>query len=1195
MPRKKTTSHTTALVLDEKIEEALRDNTLVVFAGAGVSMGPPSNYPSFDGLAQEVADWTSETRKKNEPIERFFGRLADAGSKVHDEVARRLSSCESYPRDLHRDLLRLFTDPQQVRIVTTNFDSHFETAAKEIFPEAALEVFRAPALPLGNDFSGIVYLHGSVLAYPKRMVLTDKDFGRAYLTEAWATRFLLSLFSNHTVLFVGYSHNDPVMDYLSRGLPPGNTKPRFALVREKDDLEKWKFRGIAPLSFKSRGKSDFAGLDQAIATWADWVNMGALDAAQSIKEIVSNPTEPSLEGTQFLLRAIKDSVMLRFFTVHAQDPFWFKWLSEKGLLNTLFQRENLSPEHGRLAVWVADSFAVQHREAVITEIAKHGGKVNGYLCKSIYERLALSRAEPDRETLSRWIPLLIQGDLKAAAISHCELLERALETEALPAAILLVEYLTRPYLVVNPPFELDEYDSTNTKARMKLDYQGDYDHLHDVWEKKLMPRLGEVAIRLWPALIQNLSLAYQLRSAWDDGGFDFLSVHRSAIASHPQDRFPTMVDLLVDGIRDCLEWADAKEPKLAGAWIAALAAMEKALFRRLAIHGVTCAHFFDPDKKLLWLTGKNLIGDFDMEVEVWALLQKAYKDANRHTRSVFITGALDEIDIRFRDDYQDATRVLRAQYDFLVNLSKIDFQCPEVAIRIEKAKTEHPELESRKTAPMGQPIAIQSWEGERSPVTVDTLLKKTPAEWFDFFLSFKGDSFAGPDRDGLLADIREAVKSDFKWGMDLVALLRNHSDPPPDLWRSVIRGWVGTSFSNDQWHDILGILNDPILVKNHADAIADLLEAGIKKEEGGIALSHWELADKLAGFAWDNIIDEDEAGPIDFNRALNRAGGRLALFWLYGLSRYRQQAAGQEGGLLLSFKSRFEIILSAGTPAGTFGRVILASQANFLYRVDQNWTRTNLIPLFDWDRDQQRAYQAWQGWLHWGDLRKPLFDELMPSYRKLFPDFANNTGGLRERFIEHVAFAALHLIEDPLSDKWLIEFLKPSEDRDRTELARRMPLFLDRMKPEAVKTIWNRWLKRYWERRLSGVPVPLCDGEVREMARRIDVFEPVFPEAVDLICQGPVPHMDEFMLFHRLAGEKQKIAEQHPAAMAKFLVHLTSDRQMPGYLCKYLEPLTEKLIDARANRPLLKKLCNQLAAIGCNHAGELYNRIDSTA
>ena len=41
------------------------------------------------------------------------------------------------------------------------------------------------------------------------MVLTDKDFGRAYLTEGWARRFIQDLFLKFTVLFVGYSHNDP--------------------------------------------------------------------------------------------------------------------------------------------------------------------------------------------------------------------------------------------------------------------------------------------------------------------------------------------------------------------------------------------------------------------------------------------------------------------------------------------------------------------------------------------------------------------------------------------------------------------------------------------------------------------------------------------------------------------------------------------------------------------------------------------------------------------------------------------------------------------------------------------------------------------------------------------------------------------------------------------------------------------------
>ena len=79
------------------------------------------------------------------------------------------------------------------------------------------------------------------------MVLTDADFGRAYLTDGWATRFLMSLFQDHVVLFVGYSHNDIVMNYLARGLPP-SAQPRFALTSEAD-FGRWKLLGIEALHY----------------------------------------------------------------------------------------------------------------------------------------------------------------------------------------------------------------------------------------------------------------------------------------------------------------------------------------------------------------------------------------------------------------------------------------------------------------------------------------------------------------------------------------------------------------------------------------------------------------------------------------------------------------------------------------------------------------------------------------------------------------------------------------------------------------------------------------------------------------------------------------------------------------------------------------------------------------------------------
>ena len=59
---------------------------------------------------------------------------------------------------------------------------------------SAFETFYAPALPLGDDFTGLVYLHGAAAKNAEQCVLTDEDFGRAYIIRGWATRFLEAMF-----------------------------------------------------------------------------------------------------------------------------------------------------------------------------------------------------------------------------------------------------------------------------------------------------------------------------------------------------------------------------------------------------------------------------------------------------------------------------------------------------------------------------------------------------------------------------------------------------------------------------------------------------------------------------------------------------------------------------------------------------------------------------------------------------------------------------------------------------------------------------------------------------------------------------------------------------------------------------------------------------------------------------------------
>ena len=114
--------------IPEGLLDAQRDGRLVVFAGAGVSMGPPSNLPDFDALAAQIAAGLLEPAA-SEPFDVFLGRVSSLGVDVRGAHAS-TSSCRAHPLGacMISSSISIHTEGD-VRIVTTNFDQHFTTAA----------------------------------------------------------------------------------------------------------------------------------------------------------------------------------------------------------------------------------------------------------------------------------------------------------------------------------------------------------------------------------------------------------------------------------------------------------------------------------------------------------------------------------------------------------------------------------------------------------------------------------------------------------------------------------------------------------------------------------------------------------------------------------------------------------------------------------------------------------------------------------------------------------------------------------------------------------------------------------------------------------------------------------------------------------------------------------------------------------
>lgn len=150
--------HFAPIDIPDELLDAQEQDKLVVFAGAGVSMGGPSNLPSFKGLAAEIAGshpLAGEIDRFDNRLDRFLGELSRSKVDVQGLCRSRISDSKSKPTELHRSLVDLFSKPEHVRIVTTNFDNHFRVALGGRGWKT--DCYHAPALPLGHQFSGVVY------------------------------------------------------------------------------------------------------------------------------------------------------------------------------------------------------------------------------------------------------------------------------------------------------------------------------------------------------------------------------------------------------------------------------------------------------------------------------------------------------------------------------------------------------------------------------------------------------------------------------------------------------------------------------------------------------------------------------------------------------------------------------------------------------------------------------------------------------------------------------------------------------------------------------------------------------------------------------------------------------------------------------------------------------------------------------
>jgi hypothetical protein len=526
--------------------DAHKAGDLVLFVGAGASMKAPASLPGFQGLVKIIRDEAGLTTVIGDvtgaPLDELMGRMADEPYRigVHERVAHHIGNPDSRPNDCHAAIATL-ASAGRPRIVVTNYDEHLTPSLSPSVPK-----YFAPALPMGDNFEGLVYLHGALSQGADSLIVTDRDFGRAYLTDAWAARFVERMFTRYTVLFIGYSHNDVIMKYLARGL--GRVKDRFILTPDLSD-RLWTQLGLRPIEYKKSPDGSHDALWNALDGWAFDAGMRLLDHQERVKNLVSVQVPPlTPEDNSYLESIVADEGTVKIFTDHARDPAWLWWAADRPQFRRLFdQRPGPTDEAAqRLALWFAEHYVTEeHSGVALAVVFNAGGRLGPDLAYAVSRRLN-NLPKPCPAALRPWLLLAVRDAQNQPSEFFDFLLSSTSWIQDPDTALYLFTHLTEPKLYLLPGL----FEAT----RLEVGVRGNDFWLREAWTNVFRPGLSDAATKLLPVIDQHLRRAHlEFTIAEGPEAATWPSHRRTAIEPHPSDQFPSPLGFLIDAARDCIE------------------------------------------------------------------------------------------------------------------------------------------------------------------------------------------------------------------------------------------------------------------------------------------------------------------------------------------------------------------------------------------------------------------------------------------------------------------------------------------------------------------------------------------------------------------------------------------------------------------------------------------------------------------
>lgn len=1098
--------------LPDEILDAHERGELVFFVGAGASLGAPSNLPLFDSLAKKLARLASHPFSKRGGLDFFIGQLESLpqGFNAHHHAHTLISNPKSRFNPLHGAIVDLAGIGGAFRVVTTNYDDHLASAADSgsiTVPDA----WYAPALPLGRDFAGLVHLHGSVRRPKEEMILTDRDFGQAYITDAWAARFLLPMFDQFTVVFIGYSHDDVIMRYLALGLPSSGkavASKRFAFTSDPSN-SKWGYLGIQPITYAVVGR-DHQALVAALTAWAGRAKMGQTDHQSRVQAIIGGGTGLPLPDRDYLHTRLRSTDGARDFAIatgslpNEAKLDWLTWLEDLPEFKALFSPPDVPDATAILGNWFARTFieSTTLNGAALQTVQRLGQSMTASLYRTA-TLLTKDLSKQDASAGERWQAFLATSIYGQSAPLGTDLLMPFLPDSTAPSMAVLRTAL-RPFLKLERRWLVDESAERTIHPDVKVTWNSkEYALTQHVL---LVVQGSDPGDRSLGGVLEDAIIAaYDLLDAYHgERGWDALAHQRSAIEPHAQDELREPLDAVIDGLREYGIKALPVWPDLPDRWWS----LDRALMQRLALHLVAADPARSAGDRLSWLLDRTGLYAENLKHETYHVLAAAVGTAALSQKQRVLDAATAGPD--YPEEIPDRDRHFAyAKYNLLAWLTRADPGWAEAQTAFEEVQAgnpgfgvrEHPDFESWMTS--------GTWGGKPPMDTEEFVqaLTQNVSAALDHLLShdYSERHFDQPEWPDALGLVQQAADRRPDLGVllwDAVLGRDDLEEKQVDLWRAIAEGW-GKADLGDSGLGAVQRLNALLPDKESAHAsgrfLLDQIRHQIDVDESPVLASMRELARALWREQGTGFTHREDSTPLSFAPLyLNSWPGFLAQYWNSEVDRRWRRSREEWAGLSDEESDSLVALLNGNKDALDATQPAIAGELFFYFAADAGFAAAHLLPLFN---DPQRHAFGWNPFLHharWNDriLAAGLFDSMVAELSRLdeLPDknlhhiflgfitsvvsYAGITSTDRRRLLDHTVLA--------------------SNGSHAAGFAEAVARFLREDGIDGAE-VWRRWLGKHLERRLIGQPRVASAEELARWADVVPVVGEFVPAAATLL------------------------------------------------------------------------------------------------